>query len=154
MRIQKEFSSIVYNWDLQWRKGMCVWNFVVFRFALPFWMNQVISRLIFPCKLIRIGQKWAQCSEIFCKYSNCSRGEFDYFLILLGKSSIWSKEKHFFLNYHFLGYNIKMCRKLHHSIWGIWKLHRSKDFQAMKVGKWAELPIHWEYVHGRAVPRA
>ena len=70
MRIQKEFSSIVYNWDLQWRKGMCVWNFVVFRFALPFWMNQVISRLIFPCKLIRIGQKWAQCSEIFCKMNN------------------------------------------------------------------------------------
>ena len=123
MRIQKEFSSIVYNWDLQWRKGMCVWNFVVFRFALPFWMNQVISRLIFPCKLIRIGQKWAQCSEIFCKYSNnaygkkiiffllkkdsnssgdylkarnCPRGEFDCFFILLGKSSIWSKEKHFF----------------------------------------------------------
>ena len=76
----------------------------------------------------------------YLKAWNYPQSGFDYFLLLLSKSSIWSKEKHFFLNYHIFFWYIKMCHELQHLIWGIWQLHRSKDFEAMKAGKLAIRP--------------
>jgi hypothetical protein len=64
----------------------------------------------------------------------CSRGGYDYFLLLLGKSSIWFIEQHIFkIIMHFFLYN-KICRILCHLIWGIWWFHMSKDFEAIFHG--------------------
>ena len=60
-------------------------------------------------------------------------GGYDYFLFLLGKSSIWFTKKHFFKIITYFFNTSKLC---HFIRW----FHRSKDFEAMKAGRSAIWP--------------